>query len=388
MNYVLEPTSILVSRRARRTKTDRLDAQGLLRVLTAYHRGERHVCSVVRVPTPNEEDAKRQHREREHLVKERVRIENRIEALLATQGVRKRPSLRSWDRDLESLRTGDGRLIPMHLRAEFDRLRRRLVATIEMIREVEAERAQDLNEEKDDPANKMIRVLCRIRGIGENVAAVLTREVFYRPFSNRRQIASYVGLAPMPFQSGEIDRDRRISRAASAHHDHPVCMAVAALSARQCVVAVVPRAGRGITGTHPSHRHRRHGAQVASCDLALRDTRGRPCRRSDRIGECRRRVIAAGCPGGVTVLIVGGRSAPRFRWVTFCWGRRLVHEASWYGPIVDPTACKVTRRSSRNDTDSEPDQIQAGKSREATSHGALTIKPSCKDEMRVGQKNS
>ena len=211
-DYVLEPTSILVSRRARRTKTDRLDAQGLLRVLTAYHRGERHVCSVVRVPTPNEEDAKRQHREREHLVQERVRIENWIEALLATQGVRKRPSLRSWDRDLEGMRTGDGRLIPMHLRAELDRLRRRLVMTIEMIREVEAERAQDLNEEKDDPANKMIHALCRIRGIGENVA-VLTREVLYRPFNNRRQIASYVGLAPIPFQSGEIDRDRRISRA-------------------------------------------------------------------------------------------------------------------------------------------------------------------------------
>jgi transposase len=212
-NHVMEATSILVSRRARRAKTDRLDAQGLLRVLAAYRRGEHHVCSVVRVPTPDEEDAKRQHREREHLVQERVRIENRIEALLATQGVRKRPSLRSWDRDLEGLRTGDGRPIPVHLRAELDRLRRRLVMTIEMIREVEAERAQDLNEEKDDPANNMIRALCRIRGIGENVAAVLTREVLYRPFSNRRQIASYVGLAPMPFQSGEIDRDRKISRA-------------------------------------------------------------------------------------------------------------------------------------------------------------------------------
>ena len=33
--YVLEPTSILVSRRARRAKTDRLDALGLLRVLAA-----------------------------------------------------------------------------------------------------------------------------------------------------------------------------------------------------------------------------------------------------------------------------------------------------------------------------------------------------------------
>src|ERR1700738_3077610 len=76
--YVLEPTSILVNRRARRAKTDRLDAEGMLRVLTAWLGGDRHVCSVVRVPTPEEEDAKRPHREREHLVQEKLRIENRI----------------------------------------------------------------------------------------------------------------------------------------------------------------------------------------------------------------------------------------------------------------------------------------------------------------------
>jgi transposase len=212
-NHVMEPTSILVNRRARRAKTDRLDAQGLLRVLVAYRRGDHHVCSVVRVPSPEEEDAKRQHREREHLVQERVRIGNRIQALLATQGIRKRLSLRSWDRDLKALQTGDGRPLPLHLHAELNRLRRRLVITLEMIREVEAEREQELVEKKNDPATDTIRALCRIRGIGKNVATVLTREVFYRSFSNRRQIASYVGLAPMPFQSGEVDRDRTISRA-------------------------------------------------------------------------------------------------------------------------------------------------------------------------------
>jgi transposase len=211
-NHVMEPTSILVNRRARRAKTDRLDAQGLLRVLAAYSRGDRHVCSVVRVPTPDEEDAKRQHREREHLVQERIRIGNRIQALLATQGIGKRPSLRTWDRDLDALQTGDGRPIPLHLRSELNRLRRRLVMILEMIREVEAERAEKLAE-RENHASSMIRALCRIRGVGENVATVLTHEVFYRSFSNRRQIASYVGLAPMPFQSGEIDRDRTISRA-------------------------------------------------------------------------------------------------------------------------------------------------------------------------------
>ena len=128
--YVLEPTSILVNRRARRAKTDRLDALGMLRVLAAYLGGDRQACSMVRVPTPEEEDAKRPHREREDLVRERVRLENRIAALLATQGVRERPSLRSWERDLAALRTGDGRPLPPHLRAELDRLRRRLVLTL------------------------------------------------------------------------------------------------------------------------------------------------------------------------------------------------------------------------------------------------------------------
>ena len=214
--YVLEPTSILVSRRARRAKTDRLDALGMLRVLAAYLGGDRQACSMVRVPTPEEEDAKRPHREREELVRERVRLENRIAGLLATQGVRERPSLRSWERDLAALRTGDGRPLPPHLRAELDRLRRRLVLTLELIRELEAERDAALAAGPRDAAGRKIAALCRLRGVGANFAAVLTREVFYRAFDNRRQLAGYVGLAPVPHQSGEADRDRRISRAGNA----------------------------------------------------------------------------------------------------------------------------------------------------------------------------
>ena len=62
-NHVVEPTSILVNRRSRRAKTDRLDAQGLLRVLVALHQGDSQICSVVPSPSPEEEDAKRPHRE-------------------------------------------------------------------------------------------------------------------------------------------------------------------------------------------------------------------------------------------------------------------------------------------------------------------------------------
>ena len=88
INHVVEPTSILVTRGARRAKTDRLDAFGLLRVLAAKFVGDPDACRIVVVPTVEEEDAKRPHREREFLVQERVRIENRIAALLATQGIR------------------------------------------------------------------------------------------------------------------------------------------------------------------------------------------------------------------------------------------------------------------------------------------------------------
>ena len=214
--HVLEPASVLVNRRARRAKTDRLDAEGMLRVLAAWLGGDRQVCSMVRVPTPEEEDAKRPHREREHLVQEKLRLANRIEALLFTQGVRARPSLRSWERDLAELRTGDGRALPPLLRAELDRLRRRLVLILELIRETETERAEALAAAADDAMARKITALQRIRGVGANFAAVLGREVFYRSFANRRQLASYVGIAPTPHQSGGTDRDRSISRAGNA----------------------------------------------------------------------------------------------------------------------------------------------------------------------------
>ena len=130
INHVVEPTSILVTRGARRAKTDRLDAVGLLRVLAAKFAGDPGACRTVVVPSVEEEDAEAAHREREFLVQERVRSENRIAASLAPQGVRERPSLRSWDADMRALGTGDGRPLPTHLVAELNRLRRRLSLTI------------------------------------------------------------------------------------------------------------------------------------------------------------------------------------------------------------------------------------------------------------------
>ncbi len=113
---------------------------------------------------------------------------------------------------MAALRTADGRALPPHLRAELDRLRRRLGLTLELIREIEAEQAQKAAAAFDETGQKAL-ALSRIRGLGDTFAAVLTREVFYRRFDNRRQLGSYVGIAPVPHQSGTMDRDRRIGRA-------------------------------------------------------------------------------------------------------------------------------------------------------------------------------
>ena len=71
-NHVLDPASLQVNRRARRAKTDRIDADRMVRALIRYLRGEPEACSVVRVPSVEQEDAKRLHRERRRLIAERV----------------------------------------------------------------------------------------------------------------------------------------------------------------------------------------------------------------------------------------------------------------------------------------------------------------------------
>lgn len=207
-NHVLDSASIQVSRRARRVKTDRIDAEGLIRVLMAYDRGERQVCAIVRVPSLEDEDAKRLHRERERLVRERVQHTNRIHGLLATQGIRTfKPMRKDWERQLEGVFTGDGRPLPPQLKTEIRRECRRLAMVLDMLKEVERERDAGVASEAK------MGLLAKLQGVGPTFATVLVREVFYRAFNNRRELGSYVGLTPAPYDSGDVHRDQGISKA-------------------------------------------------------------------------------------------------------------------------------------------------------------------------------
>ena len=208
-NRVLDAASLLVDRRAKRAKTDRLDAAGLLRTLMALERGEMQVCRVVHGPSPAQEDARRRSRERARLVVERGQPVSRIKGLLMTQGIRDfEPTRRDWPARLEALRTPDGQELAPCLRAEVRRECRRLWQVMEMVAEVEAEQKAVMDAEDGHAAR-----WTRLRGIGLTLATVLANEVFFRDFRNRREVGGYLGLAPSPWQSGGVRRDQGIAKA-------------------------------------------------------------------------------------------------------------------------------------------------------------------------------
>lgn len=116
------------------------------------------------------------------------------------------------------MRTGDGRPVPARLRAEIEREWQRLKLVAEQIRESDAERNRLVKgtEQAEDDATQKMRKLVRLRGIGADFATALTRVVYYRKFDNRRQLGSYVGLTPAPYQSGDMKRDQGMNKAGNA----------------------------------------------------------------------------------------------------------------------------------------------------------------------------
>ena len=216
-SHVVDPASIATPRRRRRAKTDRLDGETLLRTLLAYKRGEVRVCAMVVAPSPAEEDRRRLCRERKTLIAERVEHVNRIKGLLFAQGIFDYAPLRSNRRArLEVLRTGDGRVLPPHLKAQIGRELDRLELLLGQITAVERERDALLAANKvagEKAVLNPVAMLHELKGLGPNFVADLWSEAFWRQFANRRQVASYAGLAATPWRSGGIEREQGVSKA-------------------------------------------------------------------------------------------------------------------------------------------------------------------------------
>ncbi len=213
---VFDPASFLMPRRGRVAKTDRLDAEGMTRTLRAWLAGNREVARDVTIPSVAQEDAKRIERERKYLVEERISIVGRIKGLLALHGIwlsgkRIGKGLRS---QLDALRTGDGRALAPCLRRDIERMLTRYDLISQQIAEVEADRRAALTDNRGTfPHADKVQRLATLGAVGETTATVLVAEVYHRTFATRRHVASFVGLAPSPYKSGDVDRDRGINNA-------------------------------------------------------------------------------------------------------------------------------------------------------------------------------
>jgi len=206
-NIVVDSSSIEVNRRARRAKTDRLDGDKLLAMLLRYRAGERRMWSVVRVPTPEQEDARRAHRELGRLGHECTAHINRIRALLVLQNLRvKYVGGRLWQR-WWARHAGD--LLP-GVRAEIEREGERLLLVRGQMRAIEAQQRQAVAANTEP---QVIR-LAQLGAIGVGSAWVLVKELFgWRRFRNRREVAGCLGLTPSPYASGESQIEQGISKA-------------------------------------------------------------------------------------------------------------------------------------------------------------------------------
>ena len=212
-NFVFDPASIAVEQRSRRAKTDRIDGEVMLRTLMAYLRGEPRVVRIVRIPSVEEEDARRAGRERDRLVKEQTAHSNRIKALLRLLGVDVgAPRRRNWLAWLEQQRDWQNQPLPPHLLAEVKREHARLMLVREQLKALE--QAQ-LAQADAVPAamSERCRLLQRLKALGPAFSATLVNELFYKDFRNRREVAAYCGLAPSPWKSGGIDLEQGISKA-------------------------------------------------------------------------------------------------------------------------------------------------------------------------------
>ena len=206
-NIVVDSSSIEVNRHARRAKTDRLDGDKLLAMLLRHHRGER-VWSVVHEPTPEDEDARRTHRELARLTKERTAHTNRISSLLVLHNLR--PHVIIGGRDWPAWWARHREQVPPVLRAEIERESARLALVKQQVKAMETQRRQELADGKQP----LVAQLALLRAIGPKGAWVLVKEVYgWRRFANRRELAGCLGLTPTPYASGDSQIEQGISKA-------------------------------------------------------------------------------------------------------------------------------------------------------------------------------
>lgn len=219
-NVVVDAASIEVNRRLRRAKADRLDNEKLVEMLLRYQAGERRVWHVVRVPSEADEDRRHLERERATLLQEQTRLRNRLQGLLANQGVL--VALRGDVRAaLRAVRRWDGSPLPPRCLQRCEQEWARLEAVATALAALETERRTALA--GGDAVARCGRQLAQLRAVGDTIAWTWATELFaWRAFRNGREVGSLLGLTPTPSQSGDTHRELGLAK-----HGNPRLRALA-----------------------------------------------------------------------------------------------------------------------------------------------------------------
>jgi transposase len=167
----------------RRVKTDGLDAKALCLKLDRFVEGNRDALALVRVPSEKEEQLRAVHRQREQLVGARKRLEAQGRSLMVNHGME---PVTSWWKP----RTFAALDVPQWMRELLGNSQPILLALQEKIAALTIQ-LQSVAAPK------------QARGLGLMSSVIIDREIGdWRRFSNRRQIASYTGLCPGEYSSG------------------------------------------------------------------------------------------------------------------------------------------------------------------------------------------
>jgi transposase len=210
--HEVDSSSIEVNRRKRRAKTDRLDAEKLLRILIRYENGERNVWRVVNVPSLEDETRRHLHRELDDWKDLKRQHGNRIKSLLAAVGVDLEVD-KDFPRLLGESRNRDGSCLREELAGRLLRQYEGWQFAERMVKDLENERKRQLRT-GTSPWLERVRKLLALKGIGANSAWLFVAEVFgWRKIGSARQIGSLAGLTPTPYTSGQSSREQGISKA-------------------------------------------------------------------------------------------------------------------------------------------------------------------------------
>jgi transposase len=167
----------------KRVKTDGLDAKALCLRLDRFVEGNGDALALVRVPTEEEERSRAIHRQREQLVKARKQLEAQGRSLMVNHGLE---PVQQWWKERVFFQLP----VPGWMKQLLGNTQPILVALQQKIAELTL---QLQNAALSEPP----------RGLGKMTSVVIDREIGdWHRFNNRRQIASYTGLCPGEYSSG------------------------------------------------------------------------------------------------------------------------------------------------------------------------------------------